>query len=88
MTDPASPKPDSVPATGDPGDETASRYRYQWMYAAIVCCALLDDTANVVEVFCEHHEDILTKTATARSLDYRSKRAIQISRCGGRAKML
>ena len=61
MTDPASPKPDSVPATGDPGDETASRYRYQWMYAAIVCCALLDDTANVVEVFCEHHEDILTK---------------------------
>ncbi|MCG3131536.1 MAG: hypothetical protein FLDDKLPJ_02332 [Phycisphaerae bacterium] len=55
------PQPDEVLARGDPGDETASRYRFQWTWAAIVCCMLLDDTEDVVEVFCEHHEDVLLK---------------------------
>lgn len=53
--------PDTVPETGDPGDDTARRYRYQWTYAAIVCCMLLDETEDVAEVFCEHHEDVLIK---------------------------
>lgn len=48
-------------AADDPGDDTANRYRYQWIWAAIVCCALLDDTQDIVEVFCEHHEDVLVK---------------------------
>lgn len=61
MADPAVPAPDTVPATGDPGDDTARRYRYQWTYAAIVCCMLLDETEDVAEVFCEHHEDVLIK---------------------------
>lgn len=62
MADPrVVPVPDKVPVTGDPGDETAQRYRYQWTYAAIVCCALLDNTDDVAEVFCEHQEDVLTK---------------------------
>jgi hypothetical protein len=61
MTDPTVPAPDTVPSTGDPGDDTACRYRYQWTYAAIVCCMLLDETQDVAEVFCEHHEDVLTK---------------------------
>lgn len=61
MTDVTRPEPDTVAATGDPGDETARRYRYQWTYAAIICCMLLDDSENVSEVFCEHHEDILIK---------------------------
>ena len=56
---------DSSPETSlgqnDPGDETARRYRYQWTYAAITCCAILDDTQGVGEVFCEHHEDVLIK---------------------------
>lgn len=51
--------PDVAPAYGDPGDETARRYRFQWTYAAIVCCMLLDETEDVAEVFCEHHEDVL-----------------------------
>lgn len=55
------PSPDTVLGTGDPGDETARRYRYQWTYAAIVCCLLLDDTEDAAEVFCEHHEDVLIK---------------------------
>ena len=46
---------------GDAGDETARRYRYQWTYAAIVCCMLLDDEEDAEEVFCEHYEDILIK---------------------------
>ena len=61
MADAIVPAPDMVPATGDPGDDTARRYRYQWTYAVIVCCMLLDDTEDVAEVFCEHHEDALMK---------------------------
>jgi hypothetical protein len=53
--------PEAVATTGDGGDETARRYRYQWTFAAIVCCALLDETEDIVEVFCEHHEDVLAK---------------------------
>jgi Cap4, dsDNA endonuclease domain len=53
--------PDTVFVTDDPGDETGRRYRYQWSYASIVCCMLLDETLGVAEVFCEHHEDILIK---------------------------
>lgn len=45
----------------DTGDETASRYRYQWIYAAIMCCMLLDDTQHVTEVYCEKLEDVLLK---------------------------
>lgn len=61
MTDGRAQSPDITPADGDPGDETARRYRYQWTWAAITCCMLLDDTQDVAEVFCEHHEDILLK---------------------------
>lgn len=59
MTDFLAPTPDQVLANGDPGDETALRYRYQWTYAAIACCLVLDDTEDTIEVFCEHHEDVL-----------------------------
>ncbi|HUT61638.1 MAG TPA: dsDNA nuclease domain-containing protein [Phycisphaerae bacterium] len=61
MADLPTRQPDTVPATGDPGDDTARRYRYQWTYAAIVCCMLLDETEDAAEVFCEQHEDILIK---------------------------
>lgn len=53
--------PEITVAHGDPGDETANRYRFQWTWAAIVCCMLLDDSVDVQEVFCEHHEDVLLK---------------------------
>lgn len=66
MPDPIVPAPDAIPATGDPGDDTARRYRYQWTYAAVVCCMLLDDTEDVAEVFCEHHEDVLMKHTDAK----------------------
>jgi len=56
------PLADNVAASDDPGDETARRYRYQWTWAAITCCMLLDDSENTSEVFCEHHEDVLVKS--------------------------
>ncbi len=55
------PTPDTILASGDPGDDTARRFRYQWAYAGIMCSALLDENEDVTEVFCEHHEDILVK---------------------------
>lgn len=55
------PTPDTVLAKGDPGDDTARRFRYQWTYAAITSCSLLDLNEDVDEIFCEHHEDILVK---------------------------
>lgn len=61
MPDSTAHAPDITPAHSDPGDETARRYRFQWTYAAIVCCMLLDDTQDTGEVFCEHHEDVLLK---------------------------
>ena len=61
MSDPTAPPPDIVSSTSDAGDSTAQRYRYQWIYSAIVCCMLLDDTQDAEEVFCEHHEDVLIK---------------------------
>lgn len=53
--------PDSTLAVGDPGDDVALRFRYQWIYAGITCCMLLDELQDCTEVFCEHHEDILVK---------------------------
>jgi len=61
MADTPIPSPENAAAVDDPGDQTANRYRFQWTWAAVVCCMLLDDTEDVQEVFCEHHEDVLVK---------------------------
>lgn len=61
MSDAPLPSPENTLACGDPGDETANRYRFQWTWAAVVCCMLLDDTEDIEDVFCEHHEDVLLK---------------------------
>lgn len=61
MADTSSPSPEDAPPQRDPGDETANRFRFQWTWAAVACCNLLDETENVEEVFCEHHEDVLLK---------------------------
>jgi hypothetical protein len=55
--------PDTSRALGDPGDDTARRYQYQWTYAGIMCCLLLDSTEDAIELFCEQHEDVLLKHA-------------------------
>jgi hypothetical protein len=55
------PSPEDVLAGNDPGDDTARRFAYQWAWAAILSCGLYDNTLDIVELFCEHHEDILLK---------------------------
>jgi hypothetical protein len=47
--------------SNDIGDEITNRFRYQWFISAITCCMLLDQSEDIQEVFCEHHEDILIK---------------------------
>lgn len=61
MSDVRALAPDEVPDGDDLGDDIGRRFRYQWIYAAIVCCMLLDDTEDAAEVFCEHHEDVMLK---------------------------
>ena len=61
MTEHPGSGPDVTAASGDPGDDTARRYQYQWTWAAIASCMLLDETEDVEEIFCEHHEDVLLK---------------------------
>lgn len=61
VTEPTLLAPDQVLAKNDPGDATEQRYRFQHTWAATASCMLLDDTQDVCEIFCEHHEDILLK---------------------------
>jgi hypothetical protein len=65
--------PDRSIALNDPGDDTARRYRFQWTWAAIVCCMMFDDTQDVIEVFCEHHEDVLLKHVDGRFTGHQVK---------------
>lgn len=53
--------PEWVVDQDDPGDETARRFSYQWAYTAILACGLLDTDGQVLELYCEHHEDVLVK---------------------------
>ena len=70
---PASPSPEYSLTTNDGGDETASRYRFQYICAATLCCALFDETEDVQEIYCEHHEDILTKHTDGTFSGYQVK---------------
>lgn len=46
---------------GDPGDDVQLRFRYQNTYAGIISLMMLEDDTDWVEIFCEHHDDILVK---------------------------
>jgi hypothetical protein len=61
MTHAPVPSPENSISGDDPGDDTANRYRFQWTWAAIMCCSLLEVDQDIEEVFCEHHEDVLLK---------------------------
>lgn len=55
------PTPDRELDRTDPGDDTQRRFRYQATYAAIIALGLLHHDSELLEVFCEHHEDILAR---------------------------
>jgi hypothetical protein len=44
----------------DPGDDMQRRLRYQAAYGALLCLECIDNE-NVIEIFCEHHEDFLVR---------------------------
>lgn len=69
----AIPSPDDVVSVGDPGDDTAARFVYQWNVAAFLACSLLDETLDVIEVYCEHHEDVLAKHSDGTFTGYQVK---------------
>lgn len=67
------PSPENQLSQRDPGDETSNRYRFQWTWAAIVSCGLLDKSTDTKEVFCEHHEDVLYKHHNGKFTGYQVK---------------
>lgn len=56
---------DRTPSTTTPredvGAETGYRFTYQDAWAATLACSLLEEVTEFVEMFCEHHEDVLLK---------------------------
>ena len=56
----------------DPGDDMQRRLRYQASYGALLSLDLLADD-QVVEVFCEHHEDFLVKTKSGQYMGVQVK---------------
>lgn len=71
--DPAPSSQEDLVIPNDTGAETASRYRFQYVCAATLCCALFDDTADVADVYCEHHEDVLTRHTDSTFSAYQIK---------------
>jgi hypothetical protein len=57
----------------DPGDDMQRRLRYQAAYGALVCLQLLEDSAELLEVFCEHHEDILARKSVGKWVGFQVK---------------
>jgi hypothetical protein len=59
-TDPSmSLSPDTTAPSEDIGAETQRRFRHQAAYASLIACGLLDDASSILELFCEHHDDVL-----------------------------
>lgn len=59
--------------SGDPGDETLKRYRFQITYAAIKSLSMLEEDHVVQEVYCEHHEDILLRLKNSKYIGIQVK---------------
>ncbi len=58
--------PDRSVDTTDPGDDTLRRYRYQAGRAAMLGLATLDENSDIIEIFCEHYEDVLLRRRDGR----------------------
>jgi hypothetical protein len=53
--------PASVLSHTDHGDDMQRRVRYQATYAATIALGMLLEPTEIVEVYCEHHEDLLIR---------------------------
>lgn len=72
----------STPDRADPGDETFRRFRYQATYAATLAVGLLEEESDVLEIYCEHYEDILLRMESGRC------RGVQVKTKGDEAERL
>jgi hypothetical protein len=62
----------NILSSSDPGDDMQRRIRYQAAYGALVCLDLVaGDT--IVEIFCEHHEDLLLHLLSSKYLGVQVK---------------
>lgn len=53
--------PAIVLSQSDHGDDMQRRLRYQATYTATIALGMLLEPAEIVEVYCEHHEDLLIR---------------------------
>jgi len=51
--------PDTTAPSEDVGAETQRRFRHQAAYASLLTRGLLDEDTSILELFCEHHDDVL-----------------------------
>lgn len=51
--------PAVTPPFEDVGADTQLRFRYQATYTAIISLGVLDENGPLLEIYCEHHDDIL-----------------------------
>jgi hypothetical protein len=58
--------PASTPPAEDAGADTQRRFRHQACYAAILSLGLLDADGPLIELYCEHHDDILLRLKSGR----------------------
>lgn len=58
--------PEHVLNDDDPGDDVFRRYRYQATYASILALGMLRSNPDIIEVFAEHHDDVLLKLRSRR----------------------
>lgn len=58
--------PGNVLDNTDPGDDVASRFDYQYSYAAINAIRLISEEHSWKEIICENHEDFLLKNAAGK----------------------
>jgi hypothetical protein len=65
--------PDTILNEADPGDDVQRRFGFQAAKAAMLSLSLLDPDAEVEEVYCEQHEDVLVKKRTSRFVGYQVK---------------
>ncbi|HZS26783.1 MAG TPA: dsDNA nuclease domain-containing protein [Candidatus Angelobacter sp.] len=64
--------PSEILSNSDPGDDMQRRLRYQAAYGAILSLQTLD-SSDVLDVFCEHHEDFLVRKANGKYLGVQVK---------------
>ncbi len=58
--------PDQSLDSSDTGDDTGSRFRYQYCYAALLAVKIISEDSDIVEVICENYDDILLKRSSGK----------------------